>query len=81
MSVATENRKLDLALLYISLNVKQMRTAAGLTQDDLAKRCGFHFPRISELERGVAVPTLRTLAILAQALGCSISDLLRAPSA
>lgn len=81
MSVATENRKLDLALLYISLNVKRLRVEARLTQEELAARCGISFPRISELERAATVPTLRTLANIAQALGCSISDLLRAPSA
>ena len=51
------------------------RVARGLTQRQLADRCESNEPFISNLERGVKVPSLSMLIRLAQALQCSMCTL------
>lgn len=57
-------------------NLQSRRTELGLTQVSLAKRAGLPQPHISAIERGVMVPTLATLARLAEALDTTPSALL-----
>jgi transcriptional regulator with XRE-family HTH domain len=52
-------------------NVRRARLAAGLTQEQLADRCGFSQQYLSGLERGRRNPTIVTLYELSQALGVS----------
>ena len=47
------------------------RRRAGLSQEALAEACGLHRTYVSQLERGLKSPTLRTLFDLAEALGAS----------
>lgn len=49
--------------------IKQARTAAGLTQRQLAEKMGVKQPFIARLERPGAFPTVRTLQRIARALG------------
>ena len=49
--------------------VYQMRTQAGISQSELARRMGIRQPFISDLERGGRTPTVATLARVAQATG------------
>ena len=49
--------------------VYQMRTHAGLTQTELARRMGSAQPFVSAIERGARVPTLPTLQRIASATG------------
>jgi transcriptional regulator with XRE-family HTH domain len=56
-------------------HLRELRLARGLTQAQVAERCGTMVPVISNLERGVTVPTLSTLLHLAKALGCRPSEL------
>lgn len=58
-------------------HLRELRTARNLTQQDLADRCGSRVPFISNLERGVTVPSLSTLLRLAEALECDASALVR----
>lgn len=58
-------------------HLRELRTARGLTQAQVAERCGTMVPVISNLERGVTVPTLSTLLHLAEALECSPSELIK----
>jgi ribosome-binding protein aMBF1 (putative translation factor) len=51
------------------LKIKQARTAAKLTQRQLAEKMGVKQPFIARLERSGAFPTVRTLQRLAKALG------------
>jgi transcriptional regulator with XRE-family HTH domain len=52
-----------------SANLVAARRKAGLTQEELADRCGLHRTEISLLERGGREPRLGTLVKLAEALG------------
>jgi transcriptional regulator with XRE-family HTH domain len=61
-------------------NLRNIRKAAGLSQQTLADRCGIHQTAVSKLERGRAVPTYTTALRLALALGVEVEDL-AAPAA
>jgi transcriptional regulator with XRE-family HTH domain len=58
------------------LRARQLRRAAGLSQRDLAQMARIDRSYIQEIERGVANPTLVTLALLAHGLRCDLADLL-----
>ena len=49
--------------------VYQMRTQAGLTQTELARRVGTKQPYVSAIESGGQAPTIATLMKLAHATG------------
>ena len=49
--------------------VYRMRTQAGISQSELARRMGVRQPFISDLERGGRTPTVATLSRVAQATG------------
>jgi transcriptional regulator with XRE-family HTH domain len=55
--------------------LRELRIARGLTQPDLAAHVGTSASNISDLERGVKVPTLTTVARLADALDCNVSEM------
>lgn len=58
-------------------HLRALRTARGLTQTDLADRCESNVPFISNLERGVKIPSLSMLIRLAGALECSMCQLVK----
>ena len=49
--------------------IYRMRTEAGITQTELARRMGVRQPYISDLERGGRTPTMVTLNRVAEATG------------
>lgn len=53
----------------LAREVAAARSAKGLTQQQLAKECGIHQSEISDIERGRANPTFRTLQTIARRLG------------
>jgi len=57
--------------------VRERRTQAHLSQEDLADLAGLHRTYISQIERGLKSPSLNTLAAIARALGVKISRLLQ----
>jgi transcriptional regulator with XRE-family HTH domain len=57
--------------------LRELRTAAGLTQRELAKRSGTSSAAISNFEAGNNAPTLGTLVRLAEGLECNVGDLVR----
>ncbi len=59
-------------------NVKRLRLAAGLTQEQFAERSGFSQQYISDLERGRRNPTVVSLYELAQALRAEVVELIAA---
>jgi transcriptional regulator with XRE-family HTH domain len=55
--------------------LRELRIARNLTQGELADRCGSNRPFISNLERGVKVPSLTMILRLAEALKCRACEL------
>lgn len=58
--------------------LKNLRYNAGLTQMELAELAGVSQPTLSAIETGLAVGRPSTLTAIADALGCSVTDLLAA---
>lgn len=58
-----------------SRRVRAMRLAAKITQVELAERAHVREQFISLIERGRANPSLVTIALIASALGCGVSDM------
>lgn len=61
----------------LGARVRQLRTAAHRTLDDLAAASGVSRSMISEIERGGRVPTVLVLDRIATGLGTSIARLMR----
>jgi len=57
----------------VAVSVIELRSAAGLTQRQLAAKSGVQQADISRIEAGGANPTLATIAALAYALGAEIA--------
>ena len=55
--------------------LKQFRISAGLTQEDLAKKCGITKQNISRYENSKREPNIRTAKAIADALGVMLVDL------
>jgi DNA-binding XRE family transcriptional regulator/ribosomal protein S27AE len=55
------------------------RIAAGLSRDKLAARAGVTAKTVFNIERGLVEPNEATLRVLAQALGCEVTDLTDEP--
>jgi transcriptional regulator with XRE-family HTH domain len=62
------------------LVVQQHRTTLGFSQEELAERSGLHRTYISQIERGLKSPSLRTIASLAKALGVPLTVLIEETS-
>lgn len=56
-------------------HLRALRVERGLTQQQLAARCESNEPFISNLERGVKVPSLSMLIRLAHGLECSMCEI------
>lgn len=65
----------------LSSNIRQLRRARGLTQEQLAKASGVPRATWAHLETGAANPTLAVLVRVATALQVSIEELISAPRA
>jgi transcriptional regulator with XRE-family HTH domain len=68
----------DSLLVALGHAIRQSRTAAGLSQEELSLKSGVHRNYIGGVERGERRPTVATVARLAEALGVRSSDLLGA---
>lgn len=56
-------------------HLKQLREQREETVRSLAARTGISYPFISDMERGLKVPSLTTLIRLAIALECDVAEL------
>lgn len=63
----------------IGWNVRLLRVAKGLSQDDLGLAAGVERAYIGYLERGQKNPTATTLEKLATALECHVAELFKEP--
>ena len=59
-----------------SSNLKAARERAHLSQRELAKQSGVSQQAISVIEKGERSPSEATMKMLADALGCSVADLM-----
>lgn len=57
------------------MRIKEYRVRKGLTQVDLESLTGIAQSRISGYESGSIVPSIDTLILIADALQCSLDDL------
>lgn len=57
-------------------HIRDIRSAKGLTQAELAEKIDVSTPFISKIERGVKHPSLETLISIASSLGTTIDVLL-----
>lgn len=74
---STNMRKAPENLLdSLSENIKSKRKKLGISQEELAHRCGLHRTYVGAVERGERNVTLSSLEALAAALETSSSDLI-----
>lgn len=66
--------------MSFSSNLKAARERARLSQRDLAKQSGVSQQAISVIEKGGRSPSEATMKLLADALGCSVADLMNGDS-
>jgi len=59
-----------------ALNLRRLRNAKGLSQEELAHRADIHRTYVSSLERCVYSPTIDTVASLAEILNVEAFELL-----
>jgi putative transcriptional regulator len=59
----------------LASRLKEMRTAAGLTQAELAERAGVSRKTVNTVENGVFVPSTILALSLARALGTTVEAL------
>ncbi|MBS1894720.1 MAG: helix-turn-helix transcriptional regulator [Actinobacteria bacterium] len=71
----SEGRTDSLVAERIGANLRRLRAAAGISQEELAFRAGIHQSEASLIEGGRRVPRARTLIKLSGALGVTIDDL------
>ncbi len=57
------------------LAVRRLREERGLSQEELGYRTGLHRNHVGQIERAEVTPTLKSVEVIAQALGTSASEL------
>jgi len=63
--------------VIVGERIAALRKAQGMTQDQFAERAGLNRTHLYRLESGKQSVTLRTLKIVADALGTRVKDLVR----
>lgn len=69
--------KYDQYPLRFGQSVRDMREALGISQEELAARCGLHRTYVAGVERGIRNPSLKSIAKIAQGLGTAISSIFK----
>jgi transcriptional regulator with XRE-family HTH domain len=59
----------------LAINVRQLRTSAGITQEELAFKAGIDRTYASQIERALANPSLGIICQIADALNCKPEEL------
>jgi transcriptional regulator with XRE-family HTH domain len=65
--------------IRIGIAVRHARSNADLSQEELANRIGKSAEAVSNIERGLALPTIETLLSLASVLGVPLLELIGEP--
>lgn len=63
--------------MSISDNIRRLRRAKDLTQEQLAEAVGVSQPMIAQIERGSRTATMPIGKAIADVLGCNIEELLK----
>ncbi|WP_419945625.1 helix-turn-helix domain-containing protein [Candidatus Poriferisodalis sp.] len=79
-SEAVEQGEVLAEAYKIAVQVMDLRGKHGLTQAQLAQRCGMSQADISRIERGSTSPTTRTLQRIADALDAEVHLVVRSSS-
>lgn len=79
-SEAVEQGEVFAEAYRIAMQVMDLREKHGLTQAQLAQRCGMSQADISRIERGSTSPTTRTLRRIADALDAEVRLVARSSS-
>lgn len=74
-AASRHRREPDPFAARIGRRIRERRTAAELTFDAFVEKAGLGRGYVSELERGLVVPTVGTLARVARVLGLTVADL------
>lgn len=61
--------------MILGKNIRERRLKLGLSGQQLAEMVGVSEPMISLTERGLKTPSVAVCAALAQALGCTLDEL------
>ena len=67
--------KKELCCIQLVNDLPVLRARIGISQEELAFRCGVHRTYIGALERGEKSPTLNTIEKIAAGLGVKMIDL------
>ena len=62
-------------MMQITIHLRELRKAQGLTQQQLADKAGVNMHSVHYAERGKALPGTKNLCLFAKALGCTLNDL------
>lgn len=66
--------------MITELRIRELAAEKGLTQKDLAEKCGVSAVSLSRINNGIFKPSLDTLEKIAAALGVEVSALFAAPA-
>ena len=69
-------KKQSVLLKELGDTVRARRLKAGYSQEEFSNRAGLHRTYISHLEQGLRNPTYVTLQKIAEALECTVEELL-----
>lgn len=65
------------ARMRLAMNLRELRTASGYSQEALAEEANFHRTFVSQVERGMNNISIDNIDRLSAALGVDIVDLLK----
>jgi DNA-binding XRE family transcriptional regulator len=75
-SIARRSPELAATVKRLGAGMRELRKAAGLTQEQLAGGAKLDVKHVQAIERGIGNPTVATLLALARALEVDVRDLL-----
>ena len=68
---------LEKAYAQIGQRIREIRMSMKISQIELATRCGVEPSNLNRIEHGKANPTVRTLHLIAVALGVGLAGLMK----
>lgn len=75
-TVDVQNDSTARVLARIGMRIREHRKLGDMTLQQLAKKSGISASMLSLVERGLASPSIGSLIVVSEALGCSMSELM-----